>query len=113
MQDEILERWLELCRQAATEQDHHRLLEEILRMLSEKERRLSQLANRQADSLRTRIIECLKDLGPTTSQSLATELGAPPDNVRFALEQMRVGEEKFVTLLPFGLWALLDYEEAA
>jgi hypothetical protein len=44
MQDEILERWLELCRQAATEQDHHRLLEEILRLLTEKERRLTQLA---------------------------------------------------------------------
>jgi len=44
---------------------------------------------------------------------LAGEIGAPPDNVRFALEQMRVGEEKFVRLLPFGLWALINDDEAA
>jgi hypothetical protein len=47
MQNETLERWLELCQQAATEQHHHRFLEltrEIIRMLTEKERRLSQPA---------------------------------------------------------------------
>ena len=65
------------------------------------------------DALRIRIIECLKHRGPTTSQKLATELGAPSDNVRFALEQIRDGEDKFVTLLPFGLWALIDDAEVA
>ena len=52
MQHETLERWEELCHQAATEQNHRRFLEltrEIIRMLTEKERRISQLANRQAD----------------------------------------------------------------
>jgi len=47
MQNDTLERWEELCHQAATERDHHRFLEltrEIIRMLTEKERRLSQLA---------------------------------------------------------------------
>jgi len=116
MQNETLERWQELCQQAAREQDHHRFLElmrEILRMLTEKERLISQPATRQADSLRIRIIEYLKHLGPTTSQRLATELGAAPDNVRFALEQMRDSKAKLVTLLPFGIWVLLDDEEAA
>ena len=65
------------------------------------------------DALRICIIECLKHRGPTTSHRLAAELGAPSDNVRFALEQMRVGEEKFVRLLPFGLWALINDDEAA
>jgi len=47
MQNETLERWEELCHQAATERDHHRFLEltrEIIRMLTEKERRLSETA---------------------------------------------------------------------
>jgi len=51
MQNVTLARWQDLCRQAATEQDRHRLLEltrEIIRMLTEKERRLSQV--RHADS---------------------------------------------------------------
>jgi len=46
MQHETLERWEELCHQAATEQNHRRFLEltrEIIRMLTEKERRLSQI----------------------------------------------------------------------
>jgi hypothetical protein len=53
MQNEALERWQDLCQQAATEQDRHRLLEltrEIIRMLAEKGPRLSQVSNRQADS---------------------------------------------------------------
>ena len=47
MENETLERWQDLCQQAATEQDHHRFLEltrEIIQMLTEKERQLSQLA---------------------------------------------------------------------
>jgi hypothetical protein len=47
MENETLERWQDLCQQAAKEQDHHRFLEltrEIIQMLAEKERRLSQLA---------------------------------------------------------------------
>jgi hypothetical protein len=51
MQNETLEHWQDLCQQAATEQDRHRLLEltrEIIRVLTEKERRLSQV--RHADS---------------------------------------------------------------
>jgi len=46
MQNETLERWQDLCQQAATEQDHHHFLEltrEIIQMLTEKERRLSQI----------------------------------------------------------------------
>ena len=47
MQNETLERWQDLCQQAAKEQDHHRFLEltrEIIQMLTEKERRLSETA---------------------------------------------------------------------
>lgn len=43
MQGEVKERWLQLCKQAAAEQDPHRLLllvEEINRLLEEKENRL-------------------------------------------------------------------------
>jgi len=43
MENETLERWQDLCQQAATEQDHHRFLEltrEIIQMLTEKERQL-------------------------------------------------------------------------
>jgi len=64
-------------------------------------------------ALQIRIIERLKHKGPTTSETLALELAAPSGNVRFALEQMRNGEERFVTLLPFGLWALIDSDEIA
>lgn len=40
MKNEKLERWQQLCAEAATERDHHRLMEliaEINRMLDEKE----------------------------------------------------------------------------
>jgi len=50
MQGPNLERWQELCRQAATEQDPKRLMEltaEIIRLLEEKEQRL--LAKRKHD----------------------------------------------------------------
>ena len=50
MQEPNLERWQELCRQAATEQDPKRLMEltaEIIRLLDEKEQRL--LAKREQD----------------------------------------------------------------
>ena len=50
MQGPNLERWQELCRQAATEQDPKRLMEftaEIIRLLDEKEKRL--LAKRKQD----------------------------------------------------------------
>ena len=43
MQGKTLEHWQELCRQAAGEQDSHKLLElikEINRLLEEKEQRL-------------------------------------------------------------------------
>jgi len=43
MQDEAKERWIELCEQAAVEQDRDKLLKliaEIDRLLSEKTRRL-------------------------------------------------------------------------
>lgn len=43
MKDGNLERWQQLCAEAATEQDHHRLMEliaEINRMLEEKEQPL-------------------------------------------------------------------------
>jgi hypothetical protein len=45
MQGEDLERWQRICKEAAAEQDPHRFLEltrEILRMLTEKQRRLEQ-----------------------------------------------------------------------
>lgn len=50
MQGQNLERWRELCRQAATEQHPKRLMEltaEIIRLLEEKEKRL--LAKRKQD----------------------------------------------------------------
>jgi len=43
MQGEKRERWMQLCSQAATEQDPHKLMElvkEINQLLEEKERRL-------------------------------------------------------------------------
>ena len=43
MQGKIKERWIELCEQAAVEQDHDRLMQlvsEIDRLLAEKEERL-------------------------------------------------------------------------
>ncbi len=43
MEGKTKERWMELCEQAAVEQDHARLMQlvaEIDRLLSEKERRL-------------------------------------------------------------------------
>jgi hypothetical protein len=52
MQGPNLERWQELCRQAATEQDPKRLMEltaEIIRLLDEKEQRL--LAKPKQDDL--------------------------------------------------------------
>jgi hypothetical protein len=52
MQGPNLERWQELCREAATEQDPKRLMEltaEIIRLLNEKEQRL--LAKRKQDDL--------------------------------------------------------------
>jgi hypothetical protein len=52
MQGPNLERWQELCREAATEQDPNRLMEltaEIIRLLNEKEQRL--LAKRKQDDL--------------------------------------------------------------
>jgi hypothetical protein len=52
MQGPNLERWQELCRQAATEQDPKRLMEltaEIIRLLEDKEQRL--LAKRKPDDL--------------------------------------------------------------
>jgi DNA-directed RNA polymerase specialized sigma subunit len=52
MQGPNLERWQELCHQAATEQDPKRLMEltaEIIRLLDEKEKRL--LAKRKQDDL--------------------------------------------------------------
>jgi hypothetical protein len=53
MQGPNLERWQELCRQAATEQDPKRLLEliaEINRLLQEKENRLREQAQRKDGS---------------------------------------------------------------
>jgi hypothetical protein len=50
MQGPNLERWQELCREAATEQDPKRLMEltaEIIRLLEEKEQRL--LSTRKHD----------------------------------------------------------------
>jgi hypothetical protein len=50
MQGPNLERWQELCRQAATEQDLKKLLEltaEINRLLQEKESRLREQAQRK------------------------------------------------------------------
>ena len=47
VQGEIEERWMRLCEMAATEQDSKKLLEivqEINRLLKEKERRLSKIA---------------------------------------------------------------------
>jgi hypothetical protein len=52
MQGPDVERWQELCREAATEQDPKRLMEltaEIIRLLNEKEQRL--LAKRKHDDL--------------------------------------------------------------
>jgi hypothetical protein len=52
MQGPNLERWQELCREAATQQDPKRLMEltaEIIRLLNEKEQRL--LAKRKQDDL--------------------------------------------------------------
>jgi hypothetical protein len=52
MQGPDVERWQELCREAATEQDPKRLMEltaEIIRLLNEKEQRL--LAKRKQDDL--------------------------------------------------------------
>ena len=43
MEDKTKERWLELCEQAAVEQDHDKLMQlvsEIDRLLAEKEQRL-------------------------------------------------------------------------
>jgi hypothetical protein len=45
MQGETKERWIQLCEQAATEQDtqkHIQLIDEIFRLLEEKRLRLSQ-----------------------------------------------------------------------
>ena len=50
MQGENAERWLRLCEQAAVEQDPHKLMElinEINRLLSEKEDRLLRQAQGQ------------------------------------------------------------------
>ena len=50
MQGPNLERWQELCRQAATEQDPKKILElavEINRLLEEKENRLREQAHRK------------------------------------------------------------------
>jgi hypothetical protein len=49
MQGENLERWQRTCHEAAGEQDPHRLLEltrEVLRMLTEKARRLKWVRKR-------------------------------------------------------------------
>jgi hypothetical protein len=53
MQGPNLERWQELCRQAATEEDPKKLLEliaEINRLLQEKENRLREQAQRKDGS---------------------------------------------------------------
>lgn len=45
MRDEVLDRWRHLCQEAAAEQDPHHLLQltrEIVAMLTEKERQLTQ-----------------------------------------------------------------------
>jgi hypothetical protein len=51
MQGKTRERWLELCEQAAVEQDREKLLElvaEINRLLAEKNERLKQLDKKAA-----------------------------------------------------------------
>lgn len=51
MQGETGERWQKLCEQAANEQDPHvlmKLIEEISRLLGEKEKRLSRVPKNHA-----------------------------------------------------------------
>jgi hypothetical protein len=51
MQGKTKERWIELCEQAAVEQDREKLLElvaEINRLLTEKDERLKQSAKKKA-----------------------------------------------------------------
>jgi hypothetical protein len=53
MENKTKERWLELCEQAAVEQDHDKLMQlvsEIDRLLAEKEQRLKAKANKASGS---------------------------------------------------------------
>jgi hypothetical protein len=50
MQEKVKERWIELCEMAATEQDYQKLLklvQEINRLLDEKEQRLKPKGRRE------------------------------------------------------------------
>jgi hypothetical protein len=52
MKGEKKERWMELCEQAANEQDSEKLIElanEIVRLLDEKKQRLSGLRQRETE----------------------------------------------------------------
>ena len=53
MEGEKLEKWQQLCAQAAKEQDSHRLMElvkEIVRLLEEKQERLRNNGNKRSEA---------------------------------------------------------------
>jgi hypothetical protein len=56
------------------------------------------------DELKVRITTRLLEKGSTTGKTLALELGAPEANVRFALEMLRNGKEKFVESWGTDMW---------
>ena len=61
--------------------------------------------------LKRQISTRLHKKGPATSETIALELGAPHQKVRFALEELRHEGKRLVTLLPFGLWDVIDQTE--
>jgi len=60
------------------------------------------------DALQLRIIQFLKQQGPTTAEGLAARLQVPHGNVRFALEQLHERRQPLVIRLPFGFWDTAD-----
>ena len=59
------------------------------------------------DELVERVKTRLRDRGPATCETLATELGAPRVNVLFALEVLCEGKEKCIVRLQRNEWALI------